>query len=232
MTINIFGIKFNIRKYELVVLIIITTVILGLIGYKIQQNNKGVIINVQDNKVPDASVDIDSPKTIEDSYEGEKSEQIQVYVVGCVHNPGVVTLKKGQIIEEAIDAAGGATEEADLENINLVYKLNRNVMLKIRSKKDKPPESGVDDNGGSGVIIIEDSGGAVKESTKKSNKVNLNTASLDELKTLPGVGEVTAKDIIIYREKYGEFKTIKDIMKVNGIKEGRFNSIKDYIKVN
>jgi competence protein ComEA len=169
----------------------------------------------------------------------EEGEKIDVYVTGCVNKPGIVSLKKGQLINDAIVAAGGATSDADLKNINLVYKLESNVMLYIKSK-DETESINEQSEGGAGVRITQDSGGAVVygESSGTSStgagskgKVNINKADMSQLITLPGVGEATARDIIEYREKNGKFKTIEDIMKVPRIKEGRFNAIKDLIVV-
>ncbi|MGI6777560.1 MAG: helix-hairpin-helix domain-containing protein [Acetivibrionales bacterium] len=229
MTINIFGLKFTIRKYELVMLIVLLALILGLIGYKIMQANNGIIIDAGKNNEAEVSENHNEINGTQKELI-ESTQEIQVYVVGCVKNPGVVSLEKGQIINDAIKAAGGATEEADLENINLVYKLNSNVMIKILPKNF---DSSTDEEGeaGKGIIITEDSGGALQDNHQKKVKVNLNTAGMEDLKSLPGIGEATAKEIILFREKMGEFKTIEDIMKVNGIKEGRFNTLKDYITV-
>jgi len=93
---------------------------------------------------------------------------------------------------------------------------------------------------GAGVVIIRDSGnveildnnsGQANGSKAVGGKININTASAEELDTLPGIGRATAADIIEYREKHGKFKKIEDIMKVTGIKENKFNKIKDYITV-
>ncbi|MDP4093550.1 MAG: helix-hairpin-helix domain-containing protein [Bacillota bacterium] len=172
----------------------------------------------------------------------KKTEQIQIYITGCVKYPGIVNIGKGQLIDDAIKAAGGATEEADIENINLVYKLNENVMLHIRSKKDVQSDKTTAKNSdtgtspaGIGAVISTDSSGAVINSTQDTNssqkKVNINEAGMEELCTLSGVGEATAADIIAYREKSGPFKQITDIMKVPGIKQNKYNKIKDSISV-
>jgi len=229
MTVNLFGIKFNIRKYELGVLVILFAFILGFIGYKIMQSDNGVVINTGTKSKIDI-LENSNDDVIQEKDRNENIEEIQVYIVGCVRKPGVVLLKKGQIIDDAIKAAGGATHEADLENINLVYKLNSNVMLKIRSKNDNSLTNR-ESEAGKGIIITEDSGGALTEGHQKNKKLNLNTATMEDLKTLRGIGEATAKEIIVFREKMGRFKAIEDIMKVNGIKEGRFNSFKDQITV-
>lgn len=108
--------------------------------------------------------------------------QIKVYVVGCVNKPGIVTLDKGQVIDDAVRLAGGLTEEADADSINMVYKLNENLMLHIKSKKELLPEkseslnkpvpkaavisvgekSTETDNLGKGAEILNDSGSSVE----------------------------------------------------------------------
>ncbi|HHW31893.1 MAG TPA: competence protein ComEA [Clostridiaceae bacterium] len=217
-------------------------------------NNEGKAgQSTQDNNSSGTESYGEEPEADEKIEDGEK---IHVYVTGCVNNPGIVTLKKGQIINDAIIAAGGATNDADIENINLVYRLEGNAMLYIRSKAEianygeqADPEHKQEEKqtaqgkiiepgqgeAGPGVKIIYDSGGAVvyeeKTNTDNKGKVNINTADISQLTTLPGIGEATAKDIIEYREKNGKFKTIEDIMKVPRIKEGRFNNIKDLIVV-
>jgi|LSQX01.2.fsa_nt_gb competence protein ComEA len=159
--------------------------------------------------------------------------KIKIYVVGCVNKPGIVTLDKGQLVCDAVKEAGGLTEEADEENINMVYSLNENVMLYIKSKKD-------DNSVGNGAVIVRDSGSGADVMGKGDDTaegkdqvvvVNINTAGIDELDTLPGIGEATAKDIIAFRDKYGGFDVIEDIMRVPRIKENRFESIKEYITV-
>ncbi|NLC67644.1 MAG: helix-hairpin-helix domain-containing protein [Clostridiaceae bacterium] len=151
------------------------------------------------------------------------------------------------MIYEAIEAAGGATGEADLENINMVYKLEENVMLNILSKdkvleRSKGHGGSTEENtagAGPGIQLISDDGDAViytggttgeKSSSKDSwKKVNINTASIAELDTLPGIGEITAESIIKYRQQHGRFEKIEDIMNVPGIKEGKFEKIKGFI---
>jgi competence protein ComEA len=159
--------------------------------------------------------------------------KIKIYVVGCVRKPGIVTLEKGSMICDAVREAGGLTEDADSDNINMVYSLNENVMLYIKSKKEES------DGLGKGAAVVSDSGTGAEVIGKGDDAadedrivhVNINTAGVDELDTLPGIGEATARDIIAYREKNGGFSTIEDIMRVPRIKENRFESIRDYITV-
>ncbi len=164
--------------------------------------------------------------------ETDKSK-IKVYVVGCVKKPGIVTINRGRLICDAVEEAGGLTENADADNINMVFSLNENVMLYIKSKEEG---KGV----GNGAAIYSGSGPAAEvlgdnntagSAGIKTVLVNINTAGIDELDTLPGIGEATAKDIIAFREKHGDFKAIEDIMKVPRIKQNRFESIRDFISV-
>lgn len=168
-------------------------------------------------------------------------EIIKVYVVGCVESPGIVTIEKGQMIYDAVTLAGGLTAEADADNINMVYKLNENVMLYIKSNKEAEQKEKT--KKGENAVIVKESGdsalviGDGDEDDKKEQEggkpklVNINTADIAELDTLPGIGEATAKDIIAFREKNDGFRRIEDIMKVPRIKQNRFESIRDYITV-
>ena len=159
---------------------------------------------------------------------------IKIYVVGCVNKPGIITLEKGSMICDAVSKAGGLTDNADKENINMVFSLNENSMLYIKSKKDN-------NNGlGKGADVICDSGpgtevigtgGDTAAGAESTALININTAGADVLDTLPGIGEATAMDIIAYRDRYGGFTTVEDIMKVPRIKDKRFESIRDFITV-
>ena len=163
--------------------------------------------------------------------------------------PGIVTVEKGQMLYDAVEKAGGLTCEADPSSINMVYELNENTMVYIKSIEEAEDEetedlkgTGTDVNVGKGAAIVKDSGNSAqllgnsreydnKGSQTKTSHVNINTAGIDELDALPGVGEATAKAIIAFREKYGPFAKIEDIMQVPRIKQGRFDSIKDFITV-
>jgi len=200
----------------------------------LDMNSKLSLEKDEGNKVETSNIEKGS---IENDNEDTKTEEIKVYVIGCVRNPGIVTLKKGQLIDDAVKAAGGLTDDADIYNINLVYSLNENMMLRIKSKNEVNEEVNEDEKSeeGKGVVIITDEGAAVntagQSTNSKSGKININTASVSELDTLPGIGIATANDIVAYREANGNFKSIEDIMKVPRIKENRFNNIKDFITV-
>ena len=250
MKISIFGRELTVRKSILALSIILLASILGLSGYFIMSRNDGIIIRSEAVYEEDeksrkktaeekagAEPDADTVKTTE-------KEEIQVYIVGCVKKPGLVTIKKGDLINDAIAAAGGATGEADLDNVNLAYRLNENTMIRVKSKKDERaeiknvtksvPVSNKQTEAGDGVELIVNSGGAVLNDNKGEStggKVNLNGAAVEQLDSLPGIGVETAKDIIAFREKSGPFKRPEDIMKVPGIKGSKYNKIKDLITV-
>lgn len=138
---------------------------------------------------------------------------LYIYVCGAVCKPGVVRLPQGSRALDAVEAAGGLSEEADLDSINLARILTDGEKLYI-------PDTTQD--------------GGLREQTEEdetSALIDLNTAGVSRLCELPGIGKAKAEQIIAYREEYGAFQTIEDIMKVPGIKEATFRKIKDRIIV-
>lgn len=134
----------------------------------------------------------------------EQGQDVYVYVCGEVTNPGVYEINEGSRVFEAVELAGGMTPEAKFGGVNLAGTVSDGDMIVIPG----PEEAGTDDG-----------------------LVNINSASSEELQTLPGIGEGRAAAIIEYRENVGEFTSPEDIMNVSGIKEASFNRLKDLIKV-
>ncbi|MHB1391978.1 MAG: helix-hairpin-helix domain-containing protein [Clostridia bacterium] len=151
-----------------------------------------------------------------------KPKEISVYILGNVKSPGVIKVKEGTRLVEAIEMAGGANGEADLNAVNLAYRLEDEDMIYIPKKGEKLQGTSKTIPGVNTVKSI---------TVNKPGKVNINTASESELDTLSGVGPATAKAIIQYRNQIGPFKSIEDIKKVKGIGDNKFNSIKDNITV-
>lgn len=224
MDFNFFGIKLHIRSKFIVIGVVLLAAAAIIIGYKLITKDQGIIIDAGTDSQGEISVNI---KT--DGEESGEKDEIKVYVVGCVNDPGVVTINRGQIIQDAIEAAGGATSEADIYNINMAFVLNYNLMLRIYAKDEM--HAGGNPNAGSGADVIQSSGGSLVDPVAEDGKININSASVQELDTLPGIGEATATDIVIYREQQGAFDKIEDIMNVSGIKEAKFEAIKEYIIV-
>jgi competence protein ComEA len=147
------------------------------------------------------------------------NESIYVYVCGAVARPGVYELGKGSRLYEAVDMAGGMSDDADKTYLNMARELTdgEQVVVYTESEVESLKEQ----------AIVEQSIAA----EEKSGLVNINTADISELVTLSGIGQSRAEAIIDYREKNGAFGSIEDIKNVDGIKDGLFSKIKDKITV-
>lgn len=161
----------------------------------------------------------------------ENKNKIIIYITGAVANEGIYELDENSRIADVIDKAGGITEEANINNINLAFVLEDGVKIYIPKKGDNSNEIKDDTNT---YISKRSDNIELAQSTKNNNtnnKVNINTANQTELETLPGIGASIATKIISYRNKNGKFINIEDIKKVNGIGESKYEKIKDLIKV-
>ena len=139
---------------------------------------------------------------------------IFVDIKGEVKKPGVYQMKVGDRVKDAIDAAGGLTAEADSQKVNLAQRVEDQMVIvvpKVGEEAEAIPA------------------GATSKEVSKEGKVNINTATVEELKTLKGVGEKKAEAIIEYRKKNGSFKTKEDLMKVRGIGKKLFESFEERI---
>ncbi len=145
----------------------------------------------------------------------EEPDVILVYICGCVVNPGVYELPEGSRICDGLDAAGGFSEGADESRINLAGYLSDGDMVYFPEEGEEMPEG---------------SAGASNQGTA-GGLININTASAEQLCTLPGIGSSKAASIIKYREENGAFTDTSQIMNVSGIGENLYNNIKDLICV-
>lgn len=148
-------------------------------------------------------------------------EKIAIHITGEINSPGILYLEPNSRIIDAINAAGGTTDIADLNKVNLAYELQDGQKIYIPSIYDEDVSDYVTNNAGDNVL----------ENSSTSSTININTATQSELESLPGIGSSTASKIIDYRNKNGKFKKIEDIMNVSGIGESKFNNIKDKISV-
>ena len=156
----------------------------------------------------------------------KENKTIMVDISGEIVTPGVVKLPEGSRIIDAITAAGGKTEDADLSKVNLAYIFDDGVQLYIPRYNEKLEKEIVQTEPGVGIIQE-----GINTTSKKDSKVNINTANKEKLATLPGIGEGTAEKIIEYRSKTGKFKAIDEIKKIPGIGESKFKSLKDKITI-
>lgn len=153
----------------------------------------------------------------------ETFAEIIIHIDGEILNPGVLHLPENSRIIDAIEASGGLTPEANIENINLAYALKDGQKIHIPNILDDNVDEYIETDAGENIIIDNPS--------SSSNCVNINTADQAALQTLPGIGASTAAKIIDYRNQNGNFKSIEDIMNVKGIGQSKFNNIKDFICV-
>ena len=146
------------------------------------------------------SADAAAPDTVSDAY-------ICIYVAGSVINPGVYNLAEGSRVYEAIEMAGGAAPGADLASINLAKPLADAEMVYVPAEGEAPPASYA-----AGAAPTSAAGG-----TQGSGPVNINTAGVEELKTLNGIGDSLAQAIVDDRERNGPFTSVDDLVRVSGI---------------
>lgn len=197
----------NIRKYIYIITIIIFIIfcIMVIIRKRELKDNN---INYTVNKEEDI---------INKDNEDNEEEYIYVDIKGEVINPNVYKIKKGLRVIDVINLAGGLTEESDTSNINLSKIVTDEMVIVIKSKNNEE--------------VYIDSDVDINNNNNNNNQlIDINTCTIDELLTLPGIGKSKANNIIEYRKK-NKFNTINDIMNVSGISESLFNKIKEYIKV-
>lgn len=168
------------------------------------------------NKNDNESIFVEENESMEVITKKEEKESIKIVVdiKGEIKNPNIYWLEEGCIIEDLINVAGGITEEGDLSKINRAQKLNDHEVVIIPNINDKESE-------------IE----SIISSSNNENKVNINTASINELDTLSGIGPSKAEAIIKYREENGTFKSIEEIKNVTGIGEALFEKFKENITI-
>ncbi|BCJ88581.1 ComEA family DNA-binding protein [Effusibacillus dendaii] len=138
--------------------------------------------------------------------------EMKVDVKGAVHLPGVYTLPVGSRVADALQAAGGANDQADLQTVNLAQKLVDGGMLVIPVKGEK------------------EAGASTASSVQR--KVNINTATAAELDAVNGIGSTRANDIVAFRERQGPFQSVDDLLKVKGFGPKLLESLREQITVN
>ena len=152
----------------------------------------------------------------------ESGSTIFVHVCGQVNAPAVYEFENGARVVEAIEKAGGFMENAATDYLNLAKVLTDGEKIYVPDKEEAL---------GLNPVNVDTAQGNVADAKDTNTKVNINTASKEELLSLKGIGDSRAQDIINYRTENGKFAAIEDIMKVPGIKQGAFNKIKDNIRV-
>lgn len=199
----------NINKNYIIILVGISLVILFIIT--------AYILSINDT--PENTYEtLEIEAQTEEKTEEEPKEKIKIHIAGSVVNEGIVELEDGARIADAIKEAGGTTADANMEDVNLAYKLQDGQKIYIPNNNEE------DYN-----IINEKIGEGLQEEIV--GKININTATQTELELLTGIGPSTASKIISYREENGEFRTIEEIKNVPGIGDAKYNNIKNEITV-
>ncbi|MCP9036934.1 helix-hairpin-helix domain-containing protein [Streptococcus oralis] len=165
------------------------------------------------------SKDSSSEKEVKREEKDESPEQdlITVDVKGAVKSPGIYDLPVGSRVHDAVQKAGGLTEEADSKSLNLAQKVSDEALVYVPTKGEE--------------VASQQTASGTTPSTSKEKKVNLNKASLEELKQVKGLGGKRAQDIIDHREANGKFKSVDELKKVSGIGTKTIEKLKDYVTV-
>ncbi len=221
-------------------IIIVVVILILFIAYLIYENIKESSSEIDFNTLLDGAENEEEQNKSENIVESEQSktnetanieETIVVHITGEVKKEGVIYLKKGARIVDAIKEAGGETKNADLSQVNLAYELQDGQKIYIPNKNEKISQYIIGKNG---ETMNDNSANTGNESTsynKEEAKVNINTASQAELDSLPGIGPALAQRIIDFRVENGNFNSIEDIQNVKGIGDSKYEDIKDKIVV-
>lgn len=204
------------KYYHTIILLLVAGIILT--GCKQDTEEKLQEIQLEETKEikeePDAKTEPDSEEP-----QKEPVQKIFVYVCGAVHAPGVYEADSKTRVYEVIAMAGGLTEEAAADAVNQARVAADGEQIYVPTKE----EAGTQMPGANPQTPGQESAG--------KQKVNLNTATKEDLMTLSGVGESKAESILAYREEKGRFQSTEELMQISGIKEGLYNKIKDDITV-
>lgn len=190
------------------------------------RNDMVLELETQDNAQQPEMLPSDAAESLNEQNVSETEnlpEDIFVHICGAVVNPGVYVLSAGSRIFEGIEAAGGFSEDACEDFVNLAQTLQDGQRIVIPTEEEA--EAAVQDNAYQEQWLPE-------ETQSTDGRVNINTASEQELSAISGIGAGKAAAIIQYRQENGSFSSVEDIMKVSGIKEGTYEKIKDKITVN
>ena len=222
------------RNVVKLIVIVIIVVIGSIISIKnLKDINESYIVSDIENKneVYEESKTIDINNNTKNTMQISKVEtslndKVTIYISGEVKNPGVVELKYDDRLGDGVDLCGGLTEDANLNGINLAMKIKDEGHYIIPKVGEETKDTVVNDN-----EYRNENNTLNEPESNNDNKININTADLSELDSLPGFGQVTAQKIIEYRQEHTKFNSIEELMNIKGIGEKKFNNVKDYIYV-
>ena len=229
---------FTYRHKKEIILVCLGLVLLLVIGFVFIYKNY-----TADDK-EDENIVLNTKNDTKKDEEEEEEVYYQVDIKGEVINPGIYTVKEGSRVIDVIRLAGDLTEVADTSVLNLSKKVKDEMVIIVYSydevvnftatkeKEEIEQEACLSQNGIQNDACIKDSTDDTSSSSVViSGKLSLNTATLDELMTLPGIGEAKAQAIIEYREEVGAFQNIEELKEVSGIGDAIFDQIKENITI-
>lgn len=210
----------SLNKKQIVIIVAIGIVFIVVIGLYIyttySQNQTGL---------DEAFYEESEEEKEEETKEKNNLKKVIVHIAGEVNEPGIVEIEEGSRIVDVVEEAGGFTQEANIDKVNLAYVVEDGQKIMIPNYQEI--ENSMYISKESGESIVEEKIGE----TGGDSMVDINEATQTQLEELPGIGPSTAGKIIEYRKENGKFKQVEDIKNVNGIGEAKFEKIKDYISV-
>lgn len=205
----------KIKEYKIIVICTGLGLLVG--GFFLLKPDSQTPIKETNLQAEVAAVSKDSSTEKEEKEEPVEQDLITVDVKGAVKSPGIYDLPVGSRVNDAVQKAGGLTEEAASKSLNLAQKVSDEALVYVPAKGEE--------------VASEKTGSGTASSTSKEKKVNINKASLEELKQVKGLGGKRAQDIIDHRETNGKFKSVDELKKVSGIGAKTIEKLKDYVTV-
>ena len=223
--------KLNLKQKKIIAIILIILVVIAYYYFYLRDTTEEI-----------SNQDLEVNNTQENNQtEKESKETIVVHVSGAVNSEGIVELDSGSRIANAIEKAGGIKENADMTDINLAYPLEDGMKIYIPTKEETATNKNNENTPAESYVAASSGGVNSKEATNStqssstsdtsSKKVNINTATQEELDALPGIGPSIAAKIIDYREQNGKFNSIEEIKEVSGIGDAKYEKIKASITI-
>lgn len=206
----------KIKEYKIIVICASLGLVLG--GFFLLNPARQTPAKESDLQTEVAAISKDSTDEKEDKNQKEEvveQDLITVDVKGAVKSPGIYDLPVGSRVNDAVQKAGGLIDNADSKSINLAQKISDEALVYVPTKEEAANQESYSNATGN----------------KESKKVNLNKASLEELKQVKGLGAKRAQDIIDHRESNGKFKSVDELKKVSGIGAKTIEKLKEYVTV-
>ena len=212
--------NFKFFKKDNIVYIIIIVLFL-IIGYQYYENKnyeKSEFLDINTAELSSNKIKSKNSNEVLIGKEEEENKEIIIHISGAVKNPGILKMDSSKRIVDAVELAGGATNDADLDRVNLAAKLHDEEKVYI-------PKFGEEN---SNNLVPTTS--SVNSNHNGTEKININSADSSELQKIPGIGEKTAQKIIDYRSN-NPFSSIEDIKNIDCIGDKKFESMKEYISI-